>query len=803
MKKAKPIKPNNSLVKLFPPCDNVLVDLEKMIHYKENNTNKIYRVKTQNCNIDANDPNIKQKLSSIMLNLREQLQRINDKEFQFFWKEGEDHNDHNSQAQDCIWRIYDLENQLSLRAGYYDYLSNKQKEIDLHPPLESYYVNFEKLLQIHKQDKTKQRQITYCHPKLITKFVKTYRDLELMKNENSKECAHSKMNEDSTKTNIIQNIIVFSSEISKQIKNLFSHMKKPTKIFFHVFEEYNLELEIDEKLCLFENGLVITVPLEELKNILKTELKYIGTSDISFYIKEIDDIKSAENFFNSIIKMYTHQGFLYFYLNNQLRTNNREEISKIKYYFTCLYASFYFYSKTKVLPDLDKDQDLKVYRVSGFRDNELNQYEKSGSKNIIRVFPEFLSTSTDPAITRNRLDLVDKTKKQFFWEITIPKYFLRNETFNFANISSISVYQDESEILFKSGVVLSIDNIEPYYEVFEGKKFYFRNKYLKTCTLKSFSISSFEKMIIFDPYLKELNLRGAGIGVDENFMNYIKEALNYKSSITNLHLAYNRFGENYKSLEYFKKALIQNISIKVLNLGWNLFGKNELCAKALEQVLVENKSIDHLDLSFNSLGESEECALHIKNGLINNYSVAYLYLNWNLLGCRDASMKHISDGLLNHQCLKKLNLEGNNFYSNEQSAIYLKELLINNKSIQYLNLSNNGFGKKERIMIHLKEGLIENKSITNFYIVSNGFGENEKCMEHFRDALICSESIKNLSLESNGFGNNEDCVVLLKEALMCSSSLQNVCLAKNNLSIIRDIFLKDIRSLNELIEVEL
>jgi len=272
---------------------------------------------------------------------------INSKEeFIFFWKSNPNPWDLNEQP---IWTPFDLEDECILRKAYEIYLDDKTKsKVDLKDPAD-HFVDFSKMLQINKNDENRQRQVQRCNPKKVTNIVRINRfDTPLLLGENK------------VKLDIIEKLTLDNSEcksfFNNNKKEINDKIKKINKIIFKVFPVFPCEVEIEEELSFFPDKSVINISMKELKKILIEEISNLGKecenennnnklSSLEIYSQKIEEISNFQNFFENIVFIYTLEGYLYKKLNENLRTYNKIAFKKIKYFYTCLLASFQYLSK--------------------------------------------------------------------------------------------------------------------------------------------------------------------------------------------------------------------------------------------------------------------------------------------------------------------------------------------------------------------------------------------------------------------------------------------------------------------------
>jgi len=463
---------NKSIFHLLSPRNNYFVNFLKMQQFNHIDNEEIRLIKKENLN---------------QLSITQQHYSNDEEEFQFFIEANENNRNININFQ---WTPYEAEDQFILKDAYKKYLQDKFKSIvELKKPSD-YFIDFFKMLQIHKTDSNKNRAIQRFHPKLVSNIVRKNRF-----------CTFN--NDFKIKPNILRQQILngwgFLCFLLESDNNKFININK---IFFKIFNEFPCEIEIEEDLCFFEDRTSIQLSLQEIKQVITKEVLNLSqlnghnNNSADFYRSEIEKIADCASFFNKILYIYTIEGYLYRQINMLLQILDKSKLENIKYFYTSLLASFqYFSKKTK----FNCNQDLIVYRVSEFSDEEAESYNKQNNKNIYRIFNEFLSTSFDKKISVNYFHKDDSNTKEYLWEITIPKDIVKNEPHNFADISNTSIYPHEKEILIRSGAIIQINHIIPYTEVINNQEIIFPNKFKKICTLKSFSLACFLKLISFDP----------------------------------------------------------------------------------------------------------------------------------------------------------------------------------------------------------------------------------------------------------------------------------------------------------------
>jgi len=646
----------------------------------------------------------------------------NEEDFLFFWKSNKDIWD----SDESIWTPYDLEDESILKVGFQQFLENNNKNI-FNLKNQQNYVDFSKMFILNKQNPLECRPILRISPKLVTNVFRINRF------DNPFVLSNVKLD-------FMENQILNQNEFELFFKNTDKEKcKKINKISFKVFSEFTCKLDIEERICFFENDYIIDIPLQEIKSILLEEINELGKEEgqlpnfesQNIYKSLIESIRNYKSFFKIILYIYTMEGYLYKKINNYLKIYQKVELEKIKYFYISLLASFKYLNKFIKIKD---DQDLIVYRASRFSEQEFKQYQNKNNFCMIRIFKEFLSTTSNPQIINSFYNNYEKeipNIKQFLWHIRIPKEIIKNESTNFADITEFSQFPSEKEILIKSGAIIQIDKIVPYTEKKGNQIIEYKNKYKALCTLKTFSFAPFFKLVSLDPSIKELNLSGNNLGVHEKSMLILKEALEKANSIQFLRLDNNNLGADEKNVFYLKETLEKNNFIKELDLRNNNLGLNDKSMLYLKEAFIKNKSIQILRLENNNLGGNEKCMLYFKEAFEKNSSIEILRLENNNLGGNEKCMLYFKEAFEKNFSIKDLNISNNKLGGNEKNILYLKEALENNKSIQKLNLGENFFGGNEKILLYLKEALVKNKTIEELKLSSNYLSPNEKNL--FRD----------------------------------------------------------------------
>ena len=230
--------------------------------------------------------------------------------------------------------------------------------------------------------------------------------------------------------------IIPNKEVEILIPKNLDFLKSEPK--FNPFcNSLNNEIEILSKLSIFQNKQHPCKYDDELKTI------------------------NESNFYETILRMYTMEGFLYKEVNKILRNSHSNDFHQICYYYTALLASVAFYSKS-TSPLMKEENIIKegeksliLYRGGGISENEILAYKNSGNSCIIRQIFEFLSTSYD----ESKAMLFMKTSKSKFKALYVIEIPLEEHENSIVYLGNISKFKDEKECLIKSGSLLKVEDI--------------------------------------------------------------------------------------------------------------------------------------------------------------------------------------------------------------------------------------------------------------------------------------------------------------------------------------------------------
>jgi len=145
----------------------------------------------------------------------------------FFWKSNDDPWDMNQRAS---WSQYGLKEQSIIEQNYREFIQSEFEnkiKVEINP---NYYIDFSNMLQVNKFNINRIRPMQRCHPKLISnKF---------------RNIPYDYFPEKSISQN---NIEIY-------------------KIYFNIFQESKIEIDIYKQYSPFENNFTIDISLSEMKD---------------------------------------------------------------------------------------------------------------------------------------------------------------------------------------------------------------------------------------------------------------------------------------------------------------------------------------------------------------------------------------------------------------------------------------------------------------------------------------------------------------------------------------------------------
>ncbi|CAF4113446.1 unnamed protein product [Adineta steineri] len=155
--------------------------------------------------------------------------------------------------------------------------------------------------------------------------------------------------------------------------------------------------------------------------------------------------------YDNVVYWYTRDSFVYRLLNKSFRTRNIDLICKFRYFIILLYKKL----KELSIQQVAEMNHTIVYRGQSLKTNQLEIL----LSNVGNLF----STNTMLSTTKNRnvaQIFLSNDEVKVLYEITIEN--TNYDTIHvFANITELSVFLQEEEVLFFAGTVFRIESIEP------------------------------------------------------------------------------------------------------------------------------------------------------------------------------------------------------------------------------------------------------------------------------------------------------------------------------------------------------
>ncbi|CAF3138051.1 unnamed protein product [Rotaria sp. Silwood2] len=161
------------------------------------------------------------------------------------------------------------------------------------------------------------------------------------------------------------------------------------------------------------------------------------------------------------ITLYTEPTFLYRKINETLRDNDRTKRETLGPYCFLLYDYIGRHPTDNVSKlhrlcqtlHLKKKKPMVVYRGDMVSTKKLDEYHQAaGNEKKCFKWSCFVSTSTD-------INVASEFAKNVLYEIDLGRYRWNDQ---FANISNLSVFPEENEILLRPGVRFCVDKVETH-----------------------------------------------------------------------------------------------------------------------------------------------------------------------------------------------------------------------------------------------------------------------------------------------------------------------------------------------------
>ena len=411
-------------------------------------------------------------------------------EYEYFWQSNEDPF---KEGITPIWTPYEKSASSEIEKAYQIFLQNSNQNVFLLN--NQFKLDFKNWLQLNlKNPKEIQRPFKRDIPDNVLNIVRRNRFNEAL---------------------------VFKNQPKINLINCkaFDFLKNENYIIvkkFDIFENENLNLTMMVP-CRFDFFKEKLPKFSLYLKVLKDEILSMGPSKDNPYKDKLEKIKE-DNFYETMVFIYTIEDYLYKILNSILREGHANNFPKIAYFYTALSASIRYFKKesiqmlenegklldeqkkvlTKGKFKLQKRRFVNLYRCSSISQNEIDEYKKLGNQPIIRQLNDFYSTSIDSEVVKNFIKSGGTSDCHYFLKAKIPVYdgeiddgdfFGKQENFvDFAYISKYSNYKSEGEVLIKSGTSFQVTKFQ------ESKKNFFQIEVEVLSKLDIFVILQFHEI---------------------------------------------------------------------------------------------------------------------------------------------------------------------------------------------------------------------------------------------------------------------------------------------------------------------
>jgi hypothetical protein len=682
---------------------------------------------------------------------KKELQKLHNEEYYFFWK----NNDDPFSSEKPIWTPYEQADNDYLEYQYQQYL----KRVNVNVEIGGYAIDFKNWVQYRKEERAKQRPIK--------------RDL---RNGVSNVMRKSRFHLDNLSA--LSQPKIFQIDPKKNIKGQFqsSNIEKSRDfgIISNKLIQVKLLKHLDFQISMDDFSTYVKALIEENNILFK-----LSQSSSNSYLNILNKL-TEDNFFISILRMYTMESFLYPYVNSVLRNSNSNEFNEIKYYYTALMASFNYYSSISApkLKPFVTNGNFISYRGSRISENELTLYQDK--KNVLRVMNEFWSTSLNK---ETALNFIRNTQSgtHCLYEITIP-YKDEDDTYAYFD-DSISMFPGENEVLLKSGGIFMINDVSK-----EEEYYFIRIKVL------SFSISGFLHYLQYEETFTDFNLSESNIGDHDRRMAALVNVVKNNKTLTKLNLGKNDLCKNSELFKNFCEALAGNTTLTDIALMDNKLGEHKEACSHLGKAISRNRHIITINLKTNNLGASEEGLKNIAEAISWNSSLETLLLSWNNLWQNERGMSALAEAVGKNNGLTNLDLWSNDLGLTKGILSSFAKAISSNKSLRILDLWGNKIGNDENGFIALANSLARNNTLKEINLNDNNFLNCKKGYLTLLEAIKVNKSIRVINLQYNNIGLDEEALVQLSKALQFNSTVKEIYLPFNKLE-------KSSRGLKALIQV--
>lgn len=347
--------------------------------------------------------------------------------------------------QAAVWSPYDLNDSLKLESAF-------QKKFEIFE-IGDYYIDFKRMLQMKKDDTTKQRPVMREDPNNLPKIFRINRFGETMKFQIENNI------------NDINQISIFC--LSKLFRNIFIEDEEDSQMSDFYYSLLMVHLNFQKWLTkhyisYLSNNQKLKNDLKKLNHeVVKWILIYDFSKDpfLQDYIKKYILQINKDNVFSQVIKMYTEDGKLYRALNAMLRSSTEFELKNNLHLIFFLLLLMHALKMGSEEEHKKKFEKICLYRSINLGNEEafvkfINDY-KEGQFLIMK---QFLSTSKSNNIFENAFFCGNEGITVLF-EITSQTTDLAYYTFKSCDISKNSLFSTEEEVLFNPFNIFKVDEV--------------------------------------------------------------------------------------------------------------------------------------------------------------------------------------------------------------------------------------------------------------------------------------------------------------------------------------------------------
>jgi hypothetical protein len=308
------------------------------------------------------------------------------------------------------------------------------------------------------------------------------------------------------------------------------------------------------------------------------------------------------------------------------------------------------------------------------------------------------------------------------------------------------------------------------------------------------------KFILYNKYIKKLNLRNLNIEYNEHNLKTLFESLIkcQNSNLQTLILSKNKIGHNSDDCLYLSKVLKKHNHIIELDIEENeigFFSSNDF--KLLMEGLSINENITKLNISGNFFCYNNENDIkYLENFIENNNSLRTLHIKSSNIGMNKHDIYYLIK-IVNKEnsVLKELDISDNKL-GNKENLEDLKNFfsaIAQNKTLFELNLSGNSLNGKDNFTETNENNNLEIFGKKALIILLKDYNV-ENILQHICYAIGQNKYLIILDLSNNNFGRNKRNITFLKKAIPQNKKIKKLILLNNYFET------KEIQELKELIK---